>query len=102
LSSIVIRERLALLASIVVREQLALSSSVILRERLALLSSIVVRERRVLSQGGVVLQLRGCVGGHREVEVDGGTMSSNGAKASKSQQKPAKASKWHPPKCRNQ
>jgi hypothetical protein len=29
--------------------------------------------------------------------MDGGTMSSNGAKASKSQQKPAKASKWHRP-----
>ncbi len=31
---------------------------------------------------------RGCIGGRREVEGEGGTMSSNGAKESKSKQMP--------------
>ncbi len=54
-----------------------------------LLSESVIVEGGSLRQRGAVSPLRGCVGGHREVKVEGGMMSSNGAKASKSQKKPA-------------
>jgi hypothetical protein len=53
----------------------------------------VVGEGGRLHLGGAVSPLRGCIRGRREVKVEGGMMSSNGAKASKSKQKQAKASK---------
>jgi hypothetical protein len=40
-------------------------------------------------KGGAASPPRGCIRGRREVKVEGGMMSSNGAKASKSQQNPA-------------
>ncbi len=82
-------------ASVIVEGGEFLSGSVIfvnrgglLREGAPLSGSVFVKGGS-LRGGGAASPLRGCIRGRREVKVEGGTMSSNGAKASKSQQKPA-------------